>query len=359
MFDRRAIVGGGVSHLSLISSGADAIVAKTNDELVALALERSAARRCRRRASRGCARRPRGSREAIDVLAGAGRAAAAANESRRSTGLLLAGDWIETGLPATIESAVISGHRRRGRGRTVDRANTRSRTGRHDLGPAHYSEIALKGKNRPWFVGRLVRNLHGALAGLHVKEVRTPIGRIEIVLGQRVGDARGARSPVARVRHRQLLGRAIHVPLDFEGMAEAVLSRLPPKEAVKSFRVLVRRADQKFPMPSPELARDLGSRVWTARGWKVDLDHADLVISVEIIPGGGVLLHRAARLGRAACRSGTGGRVVASAVGRHRFAGGGVAHDAARLPRHVGALPQRAVSVERLAGEGAAAGRRC
>jgi uncharacterized protein with NAD-binding domain and iron-sulfur cluster len=26
-------------------------------------------------------------------------------------GLLLAGDWIATGLPATIESAVISGHR--------------------------------------------------------------------------------------------------------------------------------------------------------------------------------------------------------------------------------------------------------
>jgi hydroxysqualene dehydroxylase len=25
-------------------------------------------------------------------------------------GLFLAGDWIETGLPATIESAVISGH---------------------------------------------------------------------------------------------------------------------------------------------------------------------------------------------------------------------------------------------------------
>jgi hydroxysqualene dehydroxylase len=26
-------------------------------------------------------------------------------------GLLLAGDWIDTGLPATIESAVVSGHR--------------------------------------------------------------------------------------------------------------------------------------------------------------------------------------------------------------------------------------------------------
>ncbi|HEX8028926.1 MAG TPA: hypothetical protein VF491_10715, partial [Vicinamibacterales bacterium] len=47
----------------------------------------------------------------------------------------------------------------------------------------HYSEVALKGKNRSWFVGRLVRNIHGARAGLHVKEVRTPIGRIEVVLG--------------------------------------------------------------------------------------------------------------------------------------------------------------------------------
>ena len=67
--------------------------------------------------------------------------------------------------------------------------------------------------------------------------------------------------------------------------ARAIVSMLPPKESVKSFRVFVRRSDQKFAIPSPDLARDLGSRVWTARGWKVDLDHADLVIRVEILPG--------------------------------------------------------------------------
>ena len=49
---------------------------------------------------------------------------------------------------------------------------------------AHYSEVALKGKNRPWFIGRLVRHLHMALAGLSVKEIRTPMSRIEIVLGR-------------------------------------------------------------------------------------------------------------------------------------------------------------------------------
>ena len=48
---------------------------------------------------------------------------------------------------------------------------------------AHYQEIALKGKNRPWFLHRLVRNLRLALSDLDVRDVRTPMGRIEVVLG--------------------------------------------------------------------------------------------------------------------------------------------------------------------------------
>ena len=39
--------------------------------------------------------------------------AAASRHANSRAGLLLAGDWIDTGLPATIESAVISGHRSR------------------------------------------------------------------------------------------------------------------------------------------------------------------------------------------------------------------------------------------------------
>ena len=33
----------------------------------------------------------------------------------------------------------------------------------------HYQEIALKGKNRPWFIARLVRNLRAATADLDVR----------------------------------------------------------------------------------------------------------------------------------------------------------------------------------------------
>lgn len=173
----------------------------------------------------------------------------------------------------------------------------------------HYSEIALKGKNRSWFVGRLVRNIHGALAGLHIKEVRTPIGRVEIVLGKEevMPEVLDRLSRVFGVANYAV---ATRIPLDFEGMADAIVSRLPPKESVKSFRVFVRRADQKFSTPSPELARELGSRVWTARGWKVDLDHADLVITVEIIPGGAFcFIDR--QFGPGGLPMGTGGRLVA------------------------------------------------
>jgi thiamine biosynthesis protein ThiI len=48
----------------------------------------------------------------------------------------------------------------------------------------HYQEIALKGRNRPWFIARLVRNIRTATADLDVTRVVTKMGRIEIMLGE-------------------------------------------------------------------------------------------------------------------------------------------------------------------------------
>jgi hydroxysqualene dehydroxylase len=109
VFDRRAIVGGEASHLSMISSGAETIVSLGNDELVRIALEEirealPAARQARYR--KGLAVRERRSTFSL-----APDAPPRPDTLTAIDGFLLAGDWIETGLPATIESAVISGHR--------------------------------------------------------------------------------------------------------------------------------------------------------------------------------------------------------------------------------------------------------
>jgi len=108
IFDRRAIVGGDASHLSLISSGAETIVAQTNEELTAIALREvrdalPAARTAQLRKSIAV-------REKRSTFSLAPDAPPRPGTLTSVEGFLLAGDWIETGLPATIESAVISGH---------------------------------------------------------------------------------------------------------------------------------------------------------------------------------------------------------------------------------------------------------
>ena len=109
VFDKRHAFGADASHLSVVSSGAEAIVARTNADLIGLAVHDV--------------------RDALPVARAAAVLRATVVREKRATfslapgqparpstrtairGLLLAGDWIDTGLPATIESAVVSGHR--------------------------------------------------------------------------------------------------------------------------------------------------------------------------------------------------------------------------------------------------------
>jgi thiamine biosynthesis protein ThiI len=135
------------------------------------------------------------------------------------------------------------------------------------------------------------------------------MGRIEIVLNK-AATADEVRERMSRVFGLANYSVATRVPLEFDGMADAIVAMLPPREGIGSFRVRVRRADQDFPTPSPDLARELGSRVWHARGWKVDLDHADLVINVEIIPGA-AFCYVGRQPGPGGLPTGTAGRVVA------------------------------------------------
>jgi squalene-associated FAD-dependent desaturase len=107
-FDARRIAGDG-AHVSLVCSGADEIVALDNGALVELACrELAEALPAARAASRRRASAVRERRATFSLRAG---------EPRRPgtitglPGFFLAGDWTDTGLPATIESAVLSGHR--------------------------------------------------------------------------------------------------------------------------------------------------------------------------------------------------------------------------------------------------------
>jgi zeta-carotene desaturase len=108
IFDKRMLFGEDASHLALVSSGADRVVGLANDQLIALAL---AELRAALPAAAGVIVKRavvvREKRATFSVAPGQPRRPSTESGVR---GLYLAGDWIETGLPATIESAVVSGH---------------------------------------------------------------------------------------------------------------------------------------------------------------------------------------------------------------------------------------------------------
>lgn len=108
-FDTGKIAIGGAGHVSLVCSGAEDVARLSNDAIVDHALRELAhavPAVGRARLVRATAVRER--RATFSLAAG--------EPARPGThtglpGLLMAGDWTDTGLPATIESAVVSGHR--------------------------------------------------------------------------------------------------------------------------------------------------------------------------------------------------------------------------------------------------------
>ncbi|MBE3088502.1 MAG: tRNA 4-thiouridine(8) synthase ThiI [Chloroflexi bacterium] len=145
----------------------------------------------------------------------------------------------------------------------------------------HYQEIALKGKNRPWFIARLAANLREAMADLDVPKVRVLMGRFEVVLGP------AATFEQVSERLRRVFGvanfaKAGRTTTDPDTVARAILADLGDRE-VKSFRVSARRADKRYPLTSPEIEREVGGRIKLARGWRVDLGDPELEIRVEFL----------------------------------------------------------------------------
>jgi tRNA uracil 4-sulfurtransferase len=172
----------------------------------------------------------------------------------------------------------------------------------------HYQEIALKGRNRPYFIHKLVRNVRRLTAGVGVAEVRGLMGRIELVLesGAEYAAVRERLQHVFGIANFSMAGRA---PVDLDGIANAILADLGDHET-GSFRVSVRRGVKNFPMTSPQIEREVGGRIQQARGWKVDLDHAELTVRVELLKDE-AFYHFDRDKGPGGLPSGVSGKVVA------------------------------------------------
>jgi len=185
--------------------------------------------------------------------------------------------------------------------------------GLHDSNPkmhsivVHYKELALKGKNRPWFIRTLVRNLQTALAGLDVAAVRQVMGRIEIEVGPEASlpEIRDRLGKVFGIAYFSQAGRGPH---DLDALSALILRDLGGRSA-ESFRVTARRTDKRFPLTSPQIEREVGGRIKQATGWRVSLDDPALTVHVDILPDEAFYFF-GKEPGAGGLPTGTGGRVA-------------------------------------------------
>lgn len=155
-----------------------------------------------------------------------------------------------------------------------------------DLTLVHYHEIALKGRNRPLFVERLAVNLRAATRGLGVTGVRRLPGRLTLALEP------GAPWEPIRERLATVLGvanfaRAVRVPADppqLTALVAGVEAALGDRRFT-TFRVLTKRADKSFPLPSPRINAIVGAALKASHGGTVDLERAAFTLHLEVLGG--------------------------------------------------------------------------
>ena len=149
-----------------------------------------------------------------------------------------------------------------------------------------FHELALKGKNRPFFLKRAKAHVGRALKGLGVALE----GEWPMALLFRLPEAAW---PEAKARLQDTLGverfaRVHRTPPDLEAL-KAALDKALEGQAFGSFRITAKRSDKTFPLTSPEIERALGAFVKERTGAQVRLKGAEREFVVRILPGAALL----------------------------------------------------------------------
>ena len=143
-------------------------------------------------------------------------------------------------------------------------------------------ELALKGKNRPWFMRKLTDNLRTATKGAGVER----IWHGQLMVGLALSNEECW--PEVKSRIKEVFGvakfyKAYELPRDLDGL-KARMPQLLEGRSFNSFRITTNRADKRFPMNSEEVNRDLGAFVKDLTGAQVKLKDPDLCIYLDIQP---------------------------------------------------------------------------
>ncbi|HLC68315.1 MAG TPA: THUMP domain-containing protein, partial [Candidatus Bilamarchaeaceae archaeon] len=142
----------------------------------------------------------------------------------------------------------------------------------------HYAgEITLKGANRSWFEGLLMKNIRNAVPAEKIIKNQS---RIIIGLGEN-SDSKKILENLSRVFGISWYATAIQTDCTLEKIGEVVLAltRSWPRIPI---RVETKRADKSFPLTSMQVNEKIGRQL-KENGFPIDLTSPEKTVYIEIL----------------------------------------------------------------------------
>jgi thiamine biosynthesis protein ThiI len=145
-----------------------------------------------------------------------------------------------------------------------------------------YGELALKGKNRTDFENQLIGNIRAKLDKYPDIRVTRTFGRLFVEPGEHPVEP--LLEELKTVFGLVGMSPAIRVESDWERIKEAALELVKGLgDGERTFKVVAKRSDKSFPIPSQEMNHRLGGFLLkTVPGLKVDVHRPDLTLHVEV-----------------------------------------------------------------------------
>ncbi|MBQ8746500.1 MAG: tRNA 4-thiouridine(8) synthase ThiI [Clostridia bacterium] len=147
-----------------------------------------------------------------------------------------------------------------------------------------YGEIILKGANRSRFESILLREVRRRASHIGKFDVRAAQSTLYITPLSDFEDMDEMFEQAKHVFGFVGVSRAAVAEKSMEDICRVAREYLPPYLAgAKRFRAEAKRSDKKFPLKSPEIGAEIGGVILSMRpDLKVDLDHPDVTVRVEI-----------------------------------------------------------------------------
>ena len=144
----------------------------------------------------------------------------------------------------------------------------------------HYHEIGLKGRNRGFFEGQLVRNIERAVRRFEGVKVSNLNGRLLVRTDPSV--TAEVATAVARTFGVAFCAPCAIVETDVDHMTTAALALLSER-SFETFAIAARRSTKEFSLSSREINIALGSAVQAATGAGVNLSNPDECVHIEVV----------------------------------------------------------------------------